>query len=140
MIDKKKNRIISKRIMQLILAVISILALYTAYLGIRYGAVNWYYGFTDGQKYTKGLLMLDSNVRFYSGIWLGIGIVILWMIPRIDREMTTFRVLAIFFFFGGIGRLISILMCGLPSNSYLVFVILELVFPILTLWQRHIID
>lgn len=139
-IDKKKNRIIPKRIMQLILGSISILALYTAYLGIRYGAVNWYYGFAEGQEYSKGLLMLDSNIRFYSGLWLGIGVVILWMIPRIDREKKTLRVIAFFFFFGGIGRLISILTCGLPSNGYLVFVLLELSFPLLTLWQKRIIE
>lgn len=140
MIDNKIKKIILKRIMQLILGLISILALYTAYLGIAYGAVNWYYGFAAGQNYSKGLLLLDSNVRFYSGLWLGIGIVILWMIPRIDREKTTLRVIAIFFFLGGIGRLISILTCGLPSNIYLVFVLLELCFPLLTLWQKRIIE
>lgn len=135
-----KKKIISKRIMQLILGLISILALYTAYLGIAYGAVNWYYGFSAGQEYSKGLLMLDSNVRFYSGLWLGIGIVLLWMIPRIDHEKTTLRIIALFFFLGGIGRFISILTCGLPSNSYLVFVLLELGFPLLTLWQKRILE
>jgi hypothetical protein len=139
-IAMKTNKIISKRIMQLILGLISILALYTAYLGIAYGAVNWYYGFAAGQEYSKGFLMLDSNVRFYSGLWLGIGIVLLWMIPRIDREKITLRIIALFFFLGGIGRFISILTCGLPSNSYLVFVLLELGFPLLTLWQKRILE
>ena len=126
--------------MQLILGLISILALYTAYLGIAYGAVNWYYGFSAGQGYSKGLLMLDSNIRFYSGLWLGIGIVLFWLIPRINHEKTTLRIIALLFFLGGIGRFISILSCGLPSNSYLVFVLLELGFPLLTLWQNQILE
>jgi len=45
-----KSKMISKRIMQLILGLISILALFSAYLGYAYGAVNWYYGFADGQE------------------------------------------------------------------------------------------
>lgn len=135
---KKKN--ISKRIMQVILGLTSILSIYTAYLGIAYGAVNWYYGFADSQEYSKSLLMLDSNIRFYSGLWLGIGIVLLWIIPRIEHEKTLLRVIAIFFFLGGIGRLISILTCGIPSSIYFIYVLLELSFPLLTLWQKRIFN
>ncbi|WP_324824738.1 DUF4345 domain-containing protein [Sinanaerobacter sp. ZZT-01] len=130
---------ISKRIMQLILGLISILALFSAYLGYAYGAVNWYYGFADGQEFSNGLLMLESNFRFYNGLWLGIGIILLWMIPRIDRDKTTLRVIAVCFFCGGIGRLISLLFCGIPSPIDLVYVIIELGFPLLTLWQKRIL-
>jgi RsiW-degrading membrane proteinase PrsW (M82 family) len=135
-----KSKIISKRIMQLILGLISILALYTAYLGYAYGAVNWYYGFADVQEYSKGLLMLESNFRFYNGLWLDIGIVLLWLIPRVEREKTTLRVIAVCFFCGGIGRLISLLFCGIPSPIDLVYVIIELGFPLLTLWQKRILE
>lgn len=140
MINKNiKSKVVSKRIMQLIFTLIGILAIYTAYLGFAYGAVNWYYGFSAEQGYSKGLLMLDSNMRFYSGLWLGVGIIMLWMIPRVDKDKSTLRVIAIFFFLGGIGRLISILMCGLPSYMYMFFVLLEFSFPLLTLWQKRIL-
>lgn len=135
-----KSKMISKRIMQLILGLISILALFTAYLGIAYGAVNWYYGFSAGQEYSKGFLMLESNFRFYNGLWLGVGIVLLWLIPRVEREKTTLRVIAVCFFCGGIGRLISLLFCGIPSPIDLVYVIIELGFPLLTLWQKRILE
>lgn len=129
----------SKRIMQAVLGLIGIFTLYTAYLGFAYGAVNLYYGFPAGQEYSQGLRILDSNLRFYSGLWLGIGIILFWMIPRIDRDQTTLRVMALFFFLGGVGRLISIFTCGLPSYLYLAFVPLELGFPLLVLWQKRII-
>jgi hypothetical protein len=131
-----KKKMMSKRIMQLILGLTSLLSMYTAYQGIAYGAVNWYYGFADSQEYSKGLLMLDSNIRFYSGLWLGIGIVLLWIIPRIEHEKTMLQSIAIFFFLGGIGRLISILTCGIPSSIYFIYVFLELSFPLLALWQK----
>ncbi|OPJ65229.1 DUF4345 domain-containing protein [Clostridium oryzae] len=109
MMDKSINsKVVSKRIMQLIFILIGVLAIYTAYLGFAYGAVNWYYGFSPEQGYSEGLLMLDSNVRFYSGLWLGVGIIMLWMIPRVDKDKNMLRVITIFFFLGGIGRLISI--------------------------------
>lgn len=133
-----ERKLISKRIMRLILGLISILALYTAYLGYAYGAVNWYYGFADGQEYSKGFLMLESNFRFYNGLWLGIGIVLLWLIPRVEREKTTLRMIAVCFFCGGIGRLISLLFCGIPSPIDFVYVIIELSFPLLTLWQKQL--
>lgn len=140
MMDKNiKSKTVSKHIMQLIFVLIGILAIYTAYLGFAYGAINWYYGFPVGQEYSKGFLMLDSNLRFYSGLWLGVGIIMLWMIPRIDKDKDMLRVIAILFFLGGIGRLISILTCGLPSYMYMVFVLLELSFPLLTLWQKRIL-
>lgn len=136
-VDTNK-KIISKRIMQLLLGLIGILAIYTAYLGFAYGAVNWYYGFADGQEYSKGFLMLDSNIRFYSGLWLGVGIVLFWLIPRIEREKTILQVIAIFFFLGGIGRLISMLTCGIPSAIYFIYILLEFSFPLLTLWQKRL--
>lgn len=135
--NNTNNKIISRRIMQLLLGLIGVLAIYTAYLGFAYGAVNWYYGFADGQEYSKGLLMLDSNIRFYSGLWLGIGIILLWLIPRVEREKSLLQVIAIFFFLGGMGRLISILTCGIPSPIYFIYVLLELSFPLLALWQKR---
>ncbi|MGN6712018.1 DUF4345 domain-containing protein [Anaerocolumna jejuensis] len=136
-VDTNK-KIISRRIMQLLLGLIGILAIYTAYLGFAYGAVNWYYGFADGQEYSKGLLMLDSNIRFYSGLWLGVGLVLFWLIPRVERERTVLKSIAIFFFLGGIGRLISMLACGIPSAMYFIYVLLELSFPLLTLWHKRL--
>lgn len=129
---------IFKLIMQLILGLTSILAIYTSYLGFAYGAVNWYYGFADGQKYSKGLLMLESNFRFYNGLWLGIGIVLLWLIPRIERERKTLMVIATCFFFGGIGRLMSLIFCGIPSPIDLIYIAIEFGFPLITLWHKRL--
>jgi len=37
--------------------------------------------------------VLDSNLRFLGGIWLGIGLVMLWLVPSIERQGTLFRAL-----------------------------------------------
>jgi hypothetical protein len=29
--------------------------------------------------------VLDSNLRFFGGVWLGIGLALLWLVPSVDR-------------------------------------------------------
>ena len=33
---------------------------------------------------------LDSQLRFYSGVWLGLGLAAFWLLPRIELETTLF--------------------------------------------------
>jgi uncharacterized protein YjeT (DUF2065 family) len=37
--------------------------------------------------------LLDSNLRFFGGVWLGLGLALYWLIPGIDRQTVLFRVL-----------------------------------------------
>jgi hypothetical protein len=37
--------------------------------------------------------VLGSNLRFFGGIWLGIGLAMLWLVPSIERQGTLFRAL-----------------------------------------------
>ena len=40
-----------------------------------------------------GAPVLDSNLRFFGGIWLGLGLAMLWLVPSIERQGTLFRAL-----------------------------------------------
>ena len=64
---------------RLIIAALALLSFYTGYLGFRYGAVNSYYGFPDYPLYTHGSVILDSNFRFYNGLWFGVGLLLCWV-------------------------------------------------------------
>jgi uncharacterized protein YjeT (DUF2065 family) len=37
------------------------------------------------------LPVLDSNLRFFGGLWLGLGVALYWLLPRIERETALFR-------------------------------------------------
>jgi Domain of unknown function (DUF4345) len=37
--------------------------------------------------------VLDSNLRFFWGVCLGIGLAMLWLVPSIERQGTLFRAL-----------------------------------------------
>ncbi|WP_051952496.1 DUF4345 domain-containing protein [Methylocapsa aurea] len=82
---------------------------------------------------------LDSNLRFYAGAWFGLGLAALWLIPRIERETALFRVLWLMIFFGGLGRLFSLILVGLPFPPFVGFTLLELIgAPCFIWWQSRV--
>lgn len=82
---------------------------------------------------------LDSNLRFYGGVWLGLGLAAFWLVPRIERETTLFRFLWLMIFLGGLGRLISLLLVGMPFPPFIGFTALELLgAPLFVWWQRRV--
>lgn len=84
------------------------------------------------------LVVLDSNYRYYSGIWIGVGVVMLGIIPTIERQRATLGSLSLLIFLGGIGRLVSILLFAIPESQFLFFTALELLFPLILVWQSSI--
>jgi len=52
--------------------------------------------------------VLDSNLRFFGGVWLGLGLAMLWTVPSIELQGTLFRWLWVAVFLGGVGRLLSL--------------------------------
>lgn len=83
--------------------------------------------------------LLDSNLRFFGGIWLGLGLAVFWLIPRIDTETILFRVIWGMIFLGGVGRLLSILLIGMPPIPFVAFTVLELVgAPLFVIWQARL--
>jgi hypothetical protein len=84
-------------------------------------------------------MMLDSNLRFFGGVWLGAGLALYWLIPKIDKQTALFRALWTMIFLGGVGRLISMLLIGLPPIPFIGFTILEIVgAPIFVIWQASL--
>lgn len=80
--------------------------------------------------------LLDSNLRFLGGVWLVLGIALLAMLPRIEHETMLFRTLWLMVFAGGVGRLLSMGLVGLPPWPFVGFTLLELLgAPLFIAWQ-----
>lgn len=83
--------------------------------------------------------ILDSNLRFFGGLAIGLGIVLLYSIVNIEDRTMLFRVSWGLAFAGGLGRLISLFAVGSPSTPLLVFTIIEVVgAPIFIIWQSKL--
>ena len=82
---------------------------------------------------------LDSHYRYLSGILLGIGLVFLASIPRIERKGAIFRTLGFVIVVGGLARLLSYVDAGPPGLGHHFGLVMELVVvPSIVLWQARI--
>lgn len=83
--------------------------------------------------------LLDSNLRFFGGIWLGLGLALYWLIPNIDKHTVLFRALWGMVFLGGVGRLLSMFLLDWPPVPFIAFTVLEIVgAPIFIAWQTRL--
>jgi uncharacterized protein YjeT (DUF2065 family) len=83
--------------------------------------------------------LLDSNLRFFGGVWLGLGLALYWLIPGIERQTVLFRVLWGMIFLGGIGRLLSMIFLGWPPLPFVGFTALEIIgAPFFIWWQARL--
>jgi Domain of unknown function (DUF4345) len=121
----------SRRILQVLTAILGLIPFATGMLAMT--------GVDDPVYASLGMPrspVLDSNLRFFAGVWLGLGIALLWLIPSIERQSTLFRAVWGAVFLGGIGRLLSITLIGLPPLPVIGFTALEIIgAPLFIYWQ-----
>ncbi len=82
---------------------------------------------------------LDSHVRYLSGLLLAIGLGFWSTIPSIERHSARFRLLTTLVVAGGLGRLLGVLLHGMPPAPMLGGLVMELVVtPLLCAWQSRV--
>lgn len=82
---------------------------------------------------------LDSHYRYLSGILLGIGLVFLASIPRIETKETVFRTLGAVIVLGGLARTWSLVEVGVPGPGHQFGLVMELlVVPLIVIWQGRV--
>lgn len=82
---------------------------------------------------------LDSNMRFFGGVWLGLGLCVWWLVPRIDQQTALFRAAWLMIALGGLGRLLSMAMVGVPLLPFVGFTALEILgAPLFIWWQSRV--
>ena len=121
----------SKRALQILTGLLAVIPVGTGLLGIL--------GVEDPVYVAVGvprILLLDTNLRFYSGAWLGLGLALFWLIPTIERQTVLFRVLWGMIFIGGIGRVLSMMRLGWPPVPFVAFTAIELVGAQLFIWWQ----
>jgi hypothetical protein len=82
---------------------------------------------------------LDSHYRYLSGLLLGIGLLFLSSIPRIETKGAVFRTLGIVIVVGGLARLVSLVQNGAPGFGHQFGLVMELVVvPAIVFWQARV--
>jgi hypothetical protein len=122
----------SKRLLQFINALIALMTIVLASMSLLFGSNSPVYN----EVMIPEIPVLDSNLRFFGGLGLGIGLILLWITPNIEKRTIVFRALWICAFLGGIGRIISMFTIGFPPTPMIIFTFIEVpLVPILIYWQ-----
>lgn len=124
----------SKRLLQIVTVLLALVPLITGAIGLS--------GVRDPLYVALGLPAdpeLDSNLRFFAGFWAGAGFALLWTVPKIESRAAVFRTIWAMIFLGGLGRLLSALIIGLPPRPFVGFTALEIIgAPLFVLWQMRV--
>ena len=72
---------------------------------------------------------VDNEIRFFSVFWLAYGCFCFWVARNLLKEYRFVPFIALIFFFGGVGRLLSTLVVGMPITLFIPAMVLELVLP-----------
>lgn len=84
--------------------------------------------------------VLDSNLRFFGGVWLGLGLLMIWGLRQLDRRAPFIIWLWVVIGVGGLGRALAMLQVGLPPAPFIFFTALELVgAPLFIWWLRRLV-
>jgi hypothetical protein len=79
---------------------------------------------------------LDSHFRYVSGIFFAVGVAFATCVPGIEAKGPRFRLLGALVIAGGLARVVSLLVVGVPSRGHVFGLAMELgVVPLLLLWQ-----
>lgn len=80
-----------------------------------------------------------SHYRYLSGLLLAVGFLFWSCIPDIEDKAPRARLLTLIVVIGGLGRLLGLVLTGIPSLAMLGGLAMELVVtPLLCLWQARI--
>jgi len=118
-----------KRGLQIVLAVLSLIPLAFAVMGLVGGAA----GANGGLDVTAEL---DNQFRYLSAYYLSLFFLIWWVLQDLDNRGAVLRLLVLAIFLGGLARLYSYLTVGPPPMRAIGGMALELGAPVLALWHK----
>jgi hypothetical protein len=120
-----------RRLLQATVAALSLVPILAGAGGMLLGP-----GFVASEA---GAVPLDSHFRYLSGLLLALGVTFASTVPAIERRGARFRLAAAIVVCGGLGRLLSLGVAGVPPWPHLVGLALELlVVPLLAVWQARV--
>ena len=120
-----------RRTLQTILIVLAIIPL-------GFGAMNLFVGAERFLPIEDVTAAIDSQLRFQSAWYLGLAAIILWIVPRIERETALFRIIILSLFVGGVARAWSWFNLGSPPVGMQFGMYLELALPLLLPLQSRV--
>ena len=84
---------------------------------------------------------MDNQDRFFAALFLCYGAAVLWWLKDWRSKLREIRLLVAILFVGGVARLVSIAIVGLPDPFYIAMTIVEILLPVLVVWlSTRVVD
>ena len=124
----------SKRALQIVTAVLALVPVATGLIGLLGTGDPLYVA-----EHVPRAPLVDSNLRFFAGVWLGLGAALLWTVPKVETQTVLFRAIWAAIFIGGLGRLLSMVFVATPPAPFIGFTALEILgAPLFIYWQARV--
>jgi hypothetical protein len=82
---------------------------------------------------------VESELRFYSVWWIGAGLFLAWLAPRVTERTLELRVFFALLFLAGLSRVLAALDTDWPSTGQVILLVVELVLPVVFIsWQARV--
>ena len=82
---------------------------------------------------------VESELRFYAVWWIGAGLFLAWLAPRVTERTLELRVFFALLFLAGLSRGLAALDTDWPSTGQVILLVLELVLPVVFIsWQARV--
>jgi Domain of unknown function (DUF4345) len=82
---------------------------------------------------------LESELRFYSVWWIGAGLFLIWLAPRVEERTLEMRVFCALLFLSALSRVFAALATDWPSQGQIVLMGIEFVLSIVfVVWQARV--
>lgn len=120
-----------KRGLQVVLAVLSLIPLLFGAVGVVYGAQRFV-------PLDAAVAPLDSQFRFLSALYIGVGFLIWRIIPKVEKHGWIMSTLVAAIFAGGLARIYSASLTGETPPLMIGATAVELASPLLIVWQRTV--
>ncbi len=105
-----------------------------------YGALQYYYGVQLGADPNLPPVVnapADNQIRYSGGMFIGLSMMIWWIIPNIEKHTIPLRIICITFLLSGLGRLISLILVGPAMQVQIQAMVMEFTAPLLLIWQHY---
>jgi hypothetical protein len=114
--------------------VVQVCLFLVAFIAMTGGALQLYLGEPETTP------RLDNIHRFMAGVYFSCGVIGLWAGITIRQQGTLIYLLALTVFLGGVGRLVSMSIVGIPEPhaTWLRYVIPELIIPVIMVISHRI--
>ncbi len=121
------------------MAAFRILSFLIGFIPLWFGINGLLFGAAEhmgGDAFTPAM---DNQYRYLSGVYIGVAAMIFYSAGEIRKRARLFRFAMLFFFIGGCARVLSYLTVGAPPTEQFVAMFVELLAPLLLLWQSRVL-